>query len=131
MPGNVTRRVVLKGLGGSATAILAHSALFAHSAADPGGVALYDEAIAASRVIATEMDDRSRLIALDGDRLHFWRELYATSPARISGCTHWSDLVLIRGLAAEAGLHMRNVRQHPIATGRAVFSWTLTSRSVA
>ena len=102
------RRDVVKG-GGVALALVGLGVPVASRAAT--ALAVYDPALPASRALA-HAGGAARLVALSGDRVHFWRAALAGRPGAITGVTSWSDLVLARGIAAEHGLRLRATTRH-------------------
>ena len=105
------RRDVVKG-SGMGLALAALGVPGAAGAALGGGrLVVHDPAIPASRSLALAHRD-ARLVALTGDRVHFWSDALAGRPASIAGVTRWSDLVIARGVAAEHGLRLRAETRH-------------------
>ena len=103
------RRDVVKG-GAAALAALGVPVV-ARSAVGGARLVVHDPALPASRSLALAHRD-ARMVALTGDRVHFWRDALAGRPASIAGVTRWSDLVLARGIAAEQGLRLRATTRH-------------------
>lgn len=111
--------LVAGGLAAGAMAAMGPSA--AHAAERFAAVAIHDPALPASRGIALARAGMgTRLVALKGDRVRFWRSELSTHRAAITGCTTWADLVILRGLAAEQGLRLRAQ-----AKEGGLFAWVL------
>ncbi|MDE2563695.1 MAG: hypothetical protein KGL48_15750 [Sphingomonadales bacterium] len=108
----LARREFLVAGGLAAGAISAFGATMApsavHAAEAFAPVAIHDPVLPASRSIAkARAGVGTRLVALTGDRVRFWRSELSAHRAAISGCTTWADMVILRGLAAEQGLRLR------------------------
>lgn len=117
----LARREFLVAGGLAAGALAAIGPTAAQAAEDFSPVAIHDPAIPASRAIAHfRAGSGTRLVALTGDRVRFWRAELASHRAAISGCTTWADLVILRGLAAEQGLRLRAE-----AREGALFAWVI------
>lgn len=90
-------------------------------AARPGaGILLFDPASAEARRRAAAARGQ-RLIALIGDPIRLWRGLSFAGP--VSGLTSWSDYLILRGLAEEAGLRLRREDHHRAAGQPLLVSW--------
>jgi hypothetical protein len=88
---------------------------------------LYDPALPQSETIARRQRHwGSDLRAIRGDRVHFWTKLAAEHRGAVSGVTNWSDLVLLRGLAAERGMRLRAETHLGAGTGTTdLFAWMI------
>lgn len=88
---------------------------FAAGAVDPALIVVQDGRYARSRQHADELAPRARqrLDARD-DLARLWyaglRDLAARTPLRLTGLTTWSDYLVMRGCAAEAGLRATSHR---------------------
>ena len=123
------RREVLKGTAGlaAAQALLAAPASAAARAADaPPDIAVFDARYPESRAFAEAMAARgAALFNVAGDVARLWygplaRALAEGRRPRIAGLTTYSDLVVVRGCAAEA--RMRLIETQP-KIKESLFAW--------
>ncbi len=69
-----------------------------------GTLMLYDAELPAGRAFAQAGSAWNRaVVALEGDRIRFARDVFARRPAMVQGVTRQADAVLIEDVAAEAG----------------------------
>ncbi|QZH75792.1 MAG: hypothetical protein JY451_04165 [Erythrobacter sp.] len=96
----VSRRNVLAGAAAVPLAGLASWRWSYHG----GAVLVHDPMLAAGREFAavTLVDGRQSL-ALEGDRIRFARELFASRPLLVRGVTRQADAVLLEDVAGEEG----------------------------
>ena len=97
----LTRRTILAGALAAPAAASAAGWRWRHG---HGTVLLYDAALEQGRIAASASQPAPRTaIPIEGERIHFAREIVARRPAVIEGVTRQADLVLIEDVAAEAG----------------------------
>ena len=113
------RRAAL-GLGGAA--LLVPAVASAGTIRPASGILLFDPASPEARAMAKEARGQ-RLIALEGDPVRFWRDSLRDAAGPIGGITHWSDYVLLRGLAAEQGLRVRREEHIAVAGKPMLVRW--------
>jgi hypothetical protein len=117
------RRLLFAGVSGIVAGLLPLATRI-HIPQSSGGICLYDPLIREAPSLA-RLTRRTpfSLVALDGDRVLQWRALHGRRAEPIGGVTRWSDFVLLRGLAAEAGMRLRNEHQLLTSTGETLFDW--------
>ena len=116
----IDRRAALA-LGGGA--LLAPATASAGVSKPSCGILLFDPASPQARAMAKQAYGQ-QLIALKGDPVRLWRDRLAAAPGPIGGITSWSDYIILRGLAAERGLRVRN-EEHVAVPGKAMLvRWT-------
>jgi hypothetical protein len=112
MAWTASRREVVK-TSGVGLALAGLVAPVAARATGAGVLIVHDPERPASRALALACTPHAnRLVALTGDRVHFWRNALAQRPTSIAGVSRWSDLVLARGIGAEHGLRLRATTRH-------------------
>jgi hypothetical protein len=116
----IDRRAAL-GLGGAA--LLAPAVASAGTTPRASGILLFDPASPQSRTIARTAHGQ-RLIALEGDPVRLWRDTLRDAPGPIGGITRWSDYLILRGLAAEQGLRIRQEDHVRMAGKPMLVRWT-------
>jgi hypothetical protein len=109
----VERRTVMKAGGAIAAATLLPAGV---QAAGNAATILFDPALPRAATLASA--ETGRQVALEGDRVRFWRARMRGVTGPIAGFTSWSDYLLLRGLAEEQGLRLRReVDFSPSVTG--------------
>jgi hypothetical protein len=116
----IDRRAAL-GLGGAA--LLAPAVASASTTPRASGILLFDPASPEARTIARAARGQ-RLIALEGDPVRLWRDTLRDTPGPIGGITRWSDYLILRGLAAEQGLRIRQEDYVPVEGKPMLVRWT-------
>lgn len=118
----VDRRTLLAA-GGAAAAMGAIPATAGAPAAS--GVLLFDPGSAEARAEAATARGQ-RLIALDGDPVRIWRNALAAHRGPVAGLTRWSDYVVLRSLAEERGLRIRNEERVAVMRGAMIVRWRMS-----
>lgn len=113
-----TRRTVV--LGALAAPMAARASGFMLGARS-GAVLLHDPALEAARRFAEAGQSAgARVLAIEGDRIRFAREVFAARPAYVAGVSRQADAVLIEDVAREFGYR----REAHAAVG-SVIEWRL------
>lgn len=117
----VTRRSVLAGATALPIATSARAWRWDHHGA---AVLVYDPHLPAARSFADAGREAGRhVLALEGDRIRFAREIFATRPLLVRGISRQADAVLVEEVAREAGY----VRVAERVDGITI-DWTLAPR---
>ncbi|WP_428410337.1 hypothetical protein [Hyphococcus sp.] len=86
---------------------------------------VYSSDIPQARWLAQKSTQSSKsLIALKGDLMALWKTTLNRRHGPLHGVTSWSDYVLLRGLAEEHGLRLREEMQLQ-AEGKTLFRWVM------
>lgn len=103
--------------------MLAPAAASAGKSTPAAGILLFDATSPEARALADAARGQ-RLIALTGDPVRLWRDQLADASGPIGGITRWSDYLLLRELAAERGLRVRD-EEHVALPGKPMLvRWT-------
>jgi len=88
-----------------------------------GAVLLHDPSLEAGRLFAqVGRSAGAEVLAIEGDRIRFAREVFAARPAYVAGISRQADAVLIEDVAREFG-YWREV----MSASGAVLEWRLVS----
>ena len=120
MGSGIDRRRALA-LGGAA--MLAPATASAVTSRASCGILLFDAASEEACAIAKRAIGQ-RLIALEGDPVRLWRDQLAAARGPIGGVTSWSDYIILRGLASEQGLRIRQEEHVAVAGKPMLVRWT-------
>ncbi len=97
----LSRRAMIAGLAAVPAAASASEFRWRHG---NGTILLFDDALPQGRAFAVAGRAWNRsVLALEGDRIRFAREIFARRPASVQGVSRQSDAVLVAEVAAEAG----------------------------
>ena len=111
-----TRRVVV--FGALALPMAARASGFMLGARS-GAVLVHDPALEAGRRFAEAGQSAgAKVLAIEGDRIRFAREVFAARPAYVAGVSRQADAVLIEEVARELGY-----RREAQAASGAVMEW--------
>ena len=90
-----------------------------------GAVLLHDPALEAGRRFAEAgRSAGATILAIDGDRIRFARQVFATQPAYVAGLSRQADVVLIEDVAREFGY-----RREALCASGPVLEWRFVPRS--
>lgn len=111
-----TRRAVV--LGALAAPMAARASGFMLGARE-GAVLLHDPTLEAGRRFAEAGKSAgARVLAIEGDRIRFAREVFAAKPAYVAGVSRSADAVLVEEVAREFGY-----RREAHSVSGAVIEW--------
>jgi hypothetical protein len=89
-----------------------------------GAVLLHDPALEAGRRFAEAGKSAgAKVLAIDGDRIRFAREVFAARPAYVAGISRQADAVLIDDVAREFGY-----RREALCASGPVLEWRFVPR---
>jgi hypothetical protein len=113
-----TRRTVVLGALAAPMAVRASGFMLG---ARGGAVLLHDPALEAGRRFAEAgRSAGAKVLAIEGDRIRFAREVFTARPACVAGISRQADAVLIEDVARELGY-----RREAHAVAGAVVEWRL------
>jgi hypothetical protein len=117
-----TRRAVVA--GALALPVAARASGFTLGARS-GAVLLHDPALEEGRRFAEAgRSAGAKVLAIEGDRIRFAREVFATRPAYVAGLSRQADLVLIEDVARELGY-----RREALCASGAILEWRFVPTS--
>ena len=115
-----SRRAVV--LGALALPVAARASGF-RLALTGASVVLYDPALESGRRLAQDGHaSGDKVLAIEGDRIRFAREVFGALPASVRGISRQADFVLIDDVAREAGY-----RHEPLSVDGSVIQWRFIS----
>jgi hypothetical protein len=104
-----------------------------------GTVLLHDPSLDAGRRFAASAHARGdKVMAIEGDRIRFAREIFEQTPALVIGVSRQADAVLIEDVAREAGYGSVSLRKGALAErltevrtaeGEQALTWVLARRA--
>ncbi|MAW81950.1 MAG: hypothetical protein CMI63_17070 [Parvularcula sp.] len=77
-----------------------------------------------ARILAQRAAPLNEAIPLNGELVTLWKNRLRNHGGPLKGYTNWSDYVLLRGLAEEQGLRVREEIKLN-ASGKTLFRWTI------
>lgn len=104
-------------------AMLAPVAASAGVTKPAAGILLFDATSPEARALARQAHGQ-RLVALEGDPVRLWRDHLADASGPVGGITRWSDYLLLRDLAAERGLRIRDEERVALPGKPMLVRWT-------